>query len=71
MNNEVIGRMLDEYDELIERIIKLEKFISKQDDNFLCSKKGDLLIKQKLIMGEYRKILMERIRDIIGIEVIE
>lgn len=71
MNNEVISKLLNEYDELIDKLIKLEKFISKQDDNFLCSKKGDLLIKQKLIMMDFRSILRQRIDDLIGIEVIE
>lgn len=71
MNNEVITKLLNEYDELIDKLIKLEKFISKQDDNFLCSKKGDLLVKQKLIMMDFRNILRQRIDDLLGVEVIE
>lgn len=60
----MIERIIKEYDELLERLIKLEKFISKQNDEFMISKAGELAVKQKLIMYEYKEILKLRLIDL-------
>lgn len=71
MKNELIMKLINESEELTEKIVKLEKFISKQSDEFMVSKTGDLLVRQKIAMWQYKNILMERIKNELEIEVIE
>lgn len=57
-----IGRVVDERDELAEKILKLEAFLRTNTYDAMPRQKRKLLTKQHLIMCDYKGVLDERLR---------
>jgi hypothetical protein len=56
------NRVVEESDELVEKLNKLSNFIDSKEYDALPNREQDLLFKQHRLMREYADVLAERLR---------